>query len=56
MADHRVAAVIVANPCVYETIAFDFHMEPIAALFALLVLMTCGPAGPDGCGGGCPWR
>jgi hypothetical protein len=28
---------LVANPWVYETIAFDFHFEPIAALFAILV-------------------
>jgi hypothetical protein len=30
------AGVVVINPCAYETIAFDFHMEPMAALFALL--------------------
>jgi hypothetical protein len=28
---------LVANPWVYETIAFDFHVEPLAALFAVLV-------------------
>ena len=28
---------LVANPWVYETIAFDFHFEPLAALFAILV-------------------
>jgi hypothetical protein len=30
------AVVLVANPWVYETIAFDFHLEPIVALFCLL--------------------
>jgi len=25
------------QPVVYETIAFDFHFEPIAALFCVLV-------------------
>ena len=28
---------LVANPWVYETIAFDFHFEALAALFAVLV-------------------
>lgn len=28
---------LVANPWAYETIAFDFHFEPIAALFCVLV-------------------
>jgi uncharacterized membrane protein len=31
------AVVLVVNPWVYETIAFDFHFEPIAALFCVLV-------------------
>jgi uncharacterized membrane protein len=31
------AVVLVADPWVYETIAFDFHFEPIAAFFTLLV-------------------
>ncbi len=31
------AVVLVADPWVYETIAFDFHFEPIAALFVVLV-------------------
>ena len=31
------AVVLVADPWVYETVAFDFHFEPIAALFTLLV-------------------
>jgi len=31
------AVVLVADPWVYETIAFDFHFEPIAAFFVLLV-------------------
>jgi hypothetical protein len=31
------AVVLVADPWVYETIAFDFHFEPIAALFTVLV-------------------
>jgi hypothetical protein len=32
-----VAVVLVANPFVYDTIAYDFHLEPIAALFIVLV-------------------
>jgi len=31
------AVVLVVNPWAYETIAFDFHFEPIAALFCVLV-------------------
>jgi uncharacterized membrane protein len=31
------AVVLVADPWAYETIAFDFHFEPIAALFTVLV-------------------
>jgi len=31
------AVVLVANPWAYETIAFDFHFEPFAALFCVLV-------------------
>jgi hypothetical protein len=31
------AVVLVADPWVYETVAFDFHLEAIAALFLLLV-------------------
>jgi len=31
------AVVLVADPWVYETIAFDFHFEPLAALFVVLV-------------------
>ena len=31
------AVALVANPWVYETIAFDFHFEALAALFAVLV-------------------
>jgi uncharacterized membrane protein len=31
------AVVLVANPFVYDTIAFDFHLEAIAALFIVLV-------------------
>jgi hypothetical protein len=31
------ALVLVVNPWVYETIAFDFHIEPIAAFFVVLV-------------------
>jgi uncharacterized membrane protein len=31
------AGALVANPWVYDTIAFDFHFEPIAALFCVLV-------------------
>jgi uncharacterized membrane protein len=31
------AVVLVANPFVYDTISFDFHLEPIAALFIVLV-------------------
>jgi len=31
------AVALVANPWVYDTIAFDFHFEPIAALFCVLV-------------------
>ncbi|HXQ59377.1 MAG TPA: DUF2079 domain-containing protein [Acidimicrobiales bacterium] len=31
------AVVMVVNPWVYETIAYDFHFEPIAALFCVLV-------------------
>ncbi len=31
------AAVLVADPWVYETIAFDFHFEALATLFTLLV-------------------
>jgi Predicted membrane protein (DUF2079) len=27
---------LVANPWIYQTIAFDFHMEPLTALFAVL--------------------
>ena len=30
-------AVLVVNPWAYETIAFDFHFEPVAALFCVLV-------------------
>ena len=30
------AAVLVVNPWVYETVAYDFHFEPIAALFCVL--------------------
>jgi len=31
------AVALVADPWAYETIAFDFHFEPVAALFTLLV-------------------
>jgi uncharacterized membrane protein len=31
------AVVMVVNPWVYETIAFDFHSEPLAAFFLILV-------------------
>jgi hypothetical protein len=31
------AGALVANPWIYDTIAFDFHFEPIAALFCVLV-------------------
>jgi uncharacterized membrane protein len=31
------AVVFVVNPWVYETISYDFHFEPIAALFCVLV-------------------
>ena len=30
------AVVLVVNPWVYETVAYDFHFEPIAALFCVL--------------------
>ena len=32
-----VLVVLVVNPWAYETIAFDFHFEPLAALFCVLV-------------------
>ena len=28
--------ILLANPWTYETIAFDFHFEPLAALFVVL--------------------
>src|SRR5665213_2464401 len=31
------AVVLVVNPWVYDTVAYDFHFEPIAALFCVLV-------------------